>query len=97
MGMGRGMGFKRWQTTGPYVPPLTSPPLTQLTSTGMLKEQEMQVLESQMNVLQQQLDQIKKHKESELFRRRVGWVVFVVAIIAAFLYLWFYFGAAPAE
>ena len=63
MGRGRGMGFRRWQTTGPYVPPPTRPPLAQPTSTAMSKEQEVHMLESQMNTLQQQLDQIKKRLE----------------------------------
>ena len=60
MGRGRGKGFKRWQVTGPYGPPPTSPPLTQPTSTVMSKEQEIQVLERQMNTLLQQLDQIEQ-------------------------------------
>jgi predicted Fe-Mo cluster-binding NifX family protein len=63
MGRGRGIRFRRWQTSGPYVPPTTRPPLAQPTSTPMLKEQEIQVLESQMNIVQQQLDQIKKRLE----------------------------------
>ena len=57
MGRGRGKGFRRWHTTEPYVPPPTSPPIT---PTVVSKEQEIQVLESQMKSLQQQLDQIKK-------------------------------------
>lgn len=63
MGRGRGKGFKRWQTTVSYVPPPTSPPLTQPTSTVTSKRQEIQVLENQMKALQLQLDQIKNRLE----------------------------------
>ena len=63
MGRGRGKGFKRWQATGPYVPPLTSPPLPPSTPTVMSKEQEIQMLDSQMKALQRQLDQIRKRLE----------------------------------
>jgi predicted Fe-Mo cluster-binding NifX family protein len=62
MSRGRGQGFRRWQTTEPYIPPPTSQPLTP-TSTVMSREQETQILESQMKALQQQLDQIKKKLE----------------------------------
>jgi len=62
-GMGRGRGFKRWQAAGPYVPPLTSPPLTSPTPTMMSKEQEIQMLDSQMKALQLQLEQIRKRLE----------------------------------
>jgi len=62
MGMGRrggrGMGYRRWQTTHPYISPPTMPTLTRPAST-MSKEQEIQLLESQMEAMQQQLDQIK--------------------------------------
>jgi predicted Fe-Mo cluster-binding NifX family protein len=63
MGRGRGMGFKRWQATGPYVPPMTSPPLTPPTPAMMPKAQEIQMLDGQMKALQLQLEQIRKRLE----------------------------------
>lgn len=62
-GRGRGTGFRRWQTTGPYVAPPTSPPPTQPTFTVMSKKQEIQALKRQMDALQQQIDQIKQRLE----------------------------------
>lgn len=44
-----------------------------------------------------QVDRIKKYKERELSHRRFGWVIFVVVIVGAFLFLWFYLGATPPE
>ncbi len=57
-GGGRGMGFRRWQATGPspqapITPTSTMPP-------QMSREQEIQMLESQMESIQRQLDQIRK-------------------------------------
>lgn len=62
MRRGRGKGFRRWQTTEPYIPPPTSPPPTP-PPTVMSRGQEIQMLESQMKALQQQLDQIMKKLE----------------------------------
>jgi hypothetical protein len=44
-----------------------------------------------------QVTRIKKYKERELARRKVGWVLFVIFMVAAFLFLWFYLGATPEE
>jgi len=44
-----------------------------------------------------QVTRIKKYKQRELARRKVGWVFFVMFLIAAFLFFWFYLGAAPAD
>jgi predicted Fe-Mo cluster-binding NifX family protein len=74
MGKGRGRGVRRWQTTEPSFSPPTSLPPTSLPPTslpptshpptsiptGMSREQEIQTLESQMKVMQQQMDQIRK-------------------------------------
>ena len=60
VGGGRGMGYRRWQPTEPYVPPPTTLPLTSPTPTMVSKEQEIQMLETQMKTMQQQLDQIKR-------------------------------------
>jgi len=59
MGEGRGMGYRRWQITEPYVsPPITSPLTVPMPT--MSKEEEIRMLESQMETMQQQLDQIKR-------------------------------------
>ncbi|MEA2089302.1 MAG: NifB/NifX family molybdenum-iron cluster-binding protein [Thermoproteota archaeon] len=60
-GGGRGMGFRRWQATGPMVPQTpVSTPVVPPTPAKMSKEQEIQMLETQMKSVQKQLDQIKK-------------------------------------
>jgi predicted Fe-Mo cluster-binding NifX family protein len=59
---GRGKGFRRWQTTEPFIQPSTSPPPTSIP-TVMSRGQEIQLLERQMKALQQQLDQIRKKLE----------------------------------
>ena len=58
MGGGRGVGYRRWQTTDPYVSPTTAPTLN-VPQSSLSKEQEIQLLGSQMETMQQQLDQIK--------------------------------------
>ena len=60
-GMGRGMGRGYWQATGPFAPqaPVTTPAMPPMPP-QMSKEQEIQMLESQMKGLQKQLDQIRK-------------------------------------
>ena len=60
-GGGRGMGRGYWQVTGPFAPqaPMTTPAMPPMLP-RMSKEQEIQVLESQMKGLQKQLDQIRK-------------------------------------
>jgi predicted Fe-Mo cluster-binding NifX family protein len=63
-GRGRGMGIRLWQTIRPHGPSMTNPRLTQPMSAGMSRQQEIQVLESQMDSLQQQLGQIKKRIEA---------------------------------
>jgi predicted Fe-Mo cluster-binding NifX family protein len=64
MGKGRGRGVRRWQTTEPsFSPPTSLPPTSHPPTsipTGMSREQEIQTLESQMKVMQQQMDQIRK-------------------------------------
>ncbi|MFZ5500887.1 MAG: hypothetical protein ACOY58_03110 [Candidatus Micrarchaeota archaeon] len=39
-----------------------------------------------------------ERKKAELFRRKIGWVVFVIVVIALFVWLWHYLGSgAPIE
>jgi len=57
-GGGRGMGMRRWQSTGasPQAPITSAFPVRP----QMSKEQEIQMLESRMESIQNQLDQIRK-------------------------------------
>jgi hypothetical protein len=56
-GGGRGMGFRRWQAAEPF----PQAPMTSISSMSqMSREQEIQMLECQMEIIQKQLDQIRK-------------------------------------
>ena len=59
-GGGRGMGFRRWQSTGPFPQTPITPPVMPALPPQMSKEQEIQMLENQMKSMQKQLDQIRK-------------------------------------
>jgi predicted Fe-Mo cluster-binding NifX family protein len=59
-GGGRGMGFRRWQSTGPFPQAPTTTPAMPPVLPQMSKEQEIQMLENQMKDVQKQLDQIRK-------------------------------------
>lgn len=59
-GGGRGMGFRRWQSTGPFPQAPTTTPAIPPVLPQMSKEQEIQMLENQMKSIQKQLDQIRK-------------------------------------
>jgi predicted Fe-Mo cluster-binding NifX family protein len=57
-GGGRGMGLRRWQAAGP-LPQAPTTPVSPMPP-QMSREQEIQMLESQMESIQKQLDQIRK-------------------------------------
>jgi len=59
-GGGRGMGFKRWQSTGPFPQAPATTPATPPVLPQMSKEQEIQLLENQMKSVQKQLDEMRK-------------------------------------
>lgn len=44
-----------------------------------------------------QVRRIKKMKDAEIARRRIGWVIFILALIALVVWLWQYLGPGTGE